>query len=665
MGEATGQPVHRAAIGAAATMWVVACGVAAMLQRALVVDGRSDLALAPAVLATYAAAVASAGAVGSVLVIRRASHRVGWILVGLASVLAAAVAADLYARVGALARPGSLPGAAAVAHLVDPAFLAYFVGIALVLHLTPTGRPLSARWGRVAAASVVGAAAAYVAALVSGEPIDPPFGSVANPFELGGLGAGPEILFQAGALVASLGLVTGAASLVSRYRRSRGDERRQLLWLALAVAPMPLFVAATFAFRDANNQTPLILATGTWLVVIPIVIGLSITRYHLFEVERVVSRTFTYLVLSALLAATFVLVVVAAGSILTGSREDVIAASLATLAAAAIARPARRRIQDELDRRFNRRRYDALAVVDRRLREAADHDVEAILREALDDPTLVVTYWLPDRACWVDRHGRMVEPSPGDLEVGQAAAPVARISSDGDRVERPVLDAVASRARTELDNTRLRAAAAVQLVEVRESRARLASAQLEERERIERDLHDGAQQRLLALAFELRAAELNGDPSRLAAAVSSGVGQAIAAVEELRDLTNGLQPALLTDLGLAAAIDDLARRMPVPIVTTCAPERFSPEVEATVWFVVCEAVTNACKHAAPTKVEVRVRRGDADVVVDIRDDGKGGADPTGRGLRGIRDRTEAAGGTLTVATDLDGTTVTGWLPCPT
>ena len=186
-----------------------------------------------------------------------------------------------------------------------------------------------------------------------------------------------------------------------------------------------------------------------------------------------------------------------------------------------------------------------------------------------------------------------------------------------------------------------------------------------ERHKIERDLHDGAQQRLLGLAMQLRAVELSGDAERMQATVATAVDELQVAVRELRELANGLRPAVLTDGGLAAALDDLAARSPVPVRLETTEERFAPDVEETAWFIACEAVANAVKHAGaalgrhqrPAATDDRLR-------LVIEDDGIGGADPAGSGLRGIADRAEVAGGTLTVRPrGGHGTVVIAELPC--
>ena len=223
--------------------------------------------------------------------------------------------------------------------------------------------------------------------------------------------------------------------------------------------------------------------------------------------------------------------------------------------------------------------------------------------------------------------------------------------------------AAAALAAAELDNTRLRAELVHQVEEIAASRARLAGAQRRERRRIERDLHDGAQQSLLALAFELQSAQLNGDPERMRQALAEGADAAQAAVRELRDLANGLHPAALADGGLAAALDDMARHSPVPLRVQVEGGRLDAGTEFTAWSVIGEAVVNAQKHAAAHGIEVDVQRQNGDLRLRVHDDGRGGANPDGPGLRGMRDRVEAARGRLTVTSGADGTTVEAVLPC--
>ena len=188
--------------------------------------------------------------------------------------------------------------------------------------------------------------------------------------------------------------------------------------------------------------------------------------------------------------------------------------------------------------------------------------------------------------------------------------------------------------------------------ELAASRARIVAAGDVERRRLERNLHDGAQQRLVALSFQLRlaVAKLDADPAGARALLGDAGEELARALQELRELARGLHPALLTDRGLRAAVDALAARSPLPVELDEIPDERLPEpVEAAAYYLVAEALTNVAKYARASLVRVRITAGDGDVVVEVSDDGVGGADPAGgSGLRGLADRVEALGGTLAI-----------------
>ena len=168
---------------------------------------------------------------------------------------------------------------------------------------------------------------------------------------------------------------------------------------------------------------------------------------------------------------------------------------------------------------------------------------------------------------------------------------------------------------------------------------------------------------MLAVAFELRAAELSDDPARMRAALAQGVDSVGAAVRELRELANGLLPSTLTDGGIEAALEELGRHCPIPVSVAVTAPRLHPAVEFTVWMVACEAVVNARKHADATAIQVSVDAVDDGVLVVVLDDGRGGADPDGLGLRGLQDRVATASGTWDLESPVDrGTVLRVWLP---
>jgi signal transduction histidine kinase len=299
-------------------------------------------------------------------------------------------------------------------------------------------------------------------------------------------------------------------------------------------------------------------------------------------------------------------------------------------------------------------------------------EVGVPVSRALGDPTLEVAFWMPARRGYVDAYGRPYElPEPDARRaltpLSNAGAPVAVLVHDPALLEEPkLLESVCAAAHMSLENARLHAELQAQLLKVRESRTRLVAAADEERGRIERDLHDGAQQRLVALALDLRLAEreLDGSDAETRALLAAAVESLQTAVGELRELAHGVYPAILTQGGLAAALDDLAARTAIPVTVHAPAERLPEDVEATAYFVACEALANAVKHAGARAVTIDAVLEDEMLFVTVADDGAGGADPEGSGLRGLADRLEARGGRIWVESPAGGgTRITGEVPC--
>jgi signal transduction histidine kinase len=289
------------------------------------------------------------------------------------------------------------------------------------------------------------------------------------------------------------------------------------------------------------------------------------------------------------------------------------------------------------------------------------------LADALGDPSLQVAYWAASEDGFVDAAGQAVElPEEGR---GQAVTLLERngvreaaIIHDASLLDEPGLIAsVASAMRLAVQNDRLTAAVEEQLAEVRASRARIVAAGDIERQRLERDLHDGAQQRLVSLTLALRLARTrlgdDADPN-VKLSLEQASDEARAALSELRELARGIHPQILTEAGLGPAIESLAARSPVPVTVEVDPEvRFAPSIEAIAYFVVSESLANAAKYAEAGAVRVRADSRGGVLTLEVTDDGHGGADPmTGTGLRGLRDRVSAVDGTLDVVSPSGGGT---------
>jgi signal transduction histidine kinase len=296
------------------------------------------------------------------------------------------------------------------------------------------------------------------------------------------------------------------------------------------------------------------------------------------------------------------------------------------------------------------------------------------LADALGDPTLELAYWLPDQDVYVDADGRpmRVEPAPAGkiaTTVDHEGRRIAAIVHDAELAdEREHVRAVGAAAALTLENERLDAELRANVDELRASRARIVTAGYEERRRVERDLHDGAQQRLMALGINLRLArdQVGSDAEEMAELLDASLEELNEATRELRELARGIHPAVLTERGLTAALKGLAGRSPVPVELVRTPdERLPSSVESAVYFVVAEALTNVARYADAGLATVSVRRTNGNVDVEVRDDGVGGAKPDqGSGLRGLSDRVAALDGRLELTSaDGDGTTVRATIPC--
>jgi signal transduction histidine kinase len=299
-------------------------------------------------------------------------------------------------------------------------------------------------------------------------------------------------------------------------------------------------------------------------------------------------------------------------------------------------------------------------------------DLRDALARALRDPSLDLVYWLPDFRTYVDLYGRPVELLEEDgrtaTSIDRKGAHVAALVHDSALDEEPeLLEAVGAAAGIALENGRLNAELRARLEELKGSRARVLEAGQKERKRLERNLHDGAQQRLVALSLELSLLEeqLAGDPAARAR-VDEARREIAMSLEELRDVARGIHPAVLTGHGLAVALESIVARAPVPVRLTVEVEGRLPEqVEVAAYYVVSESLTNIGKHAQATRATAAIVRTNGQVVVEIVDDGVGGADTErGSGLRGLADRVEALGGRLRVWTPLGGgTRVKAEIPC--
>jgi hypothetical protein len=351
--------------GLAAALWLDW-----LLRRA----GRPDLTI-PVHELLFVAAIVGIATVGVVLAGRRPHHPVGWLMLGLGLSLAVDAATDGYARYGLLVSPGAVP---AVAHLrtLGDTFAFWPACIGFILLLTPTGSPPSARWrwwAWIAAAAPLSWKAATV---LGAEAVQfPPFYSVQNPYFVPALAAPALAVALPAVLLTLLSVVVGGASLVVRFRRARGEERQQLRWVASAAVVAAAGVPVAVAGISIDSPAVVGVAVLGSATVLCLAIAAAILRYRLYDLDRVVSRTVTYGLLTVLLGLGYAAVVLGLGRLLPQGSSLAVAA--ATLAVAAAFQPARRRVQAAVDRRFNRRRHDAARIIEgfaARLRDQVDLD---------------------------------------------------------------------------------------------------------------------------------------------------------------------------------------------------------------------------------------------------------------------------------------------------
>jgi signal transduction histidine kinase len=617
-------------------------------------------------------AVSVPAAVGAPIATRRPRNPIGWILVLGALSLAPVLAASPYAWVALRAHPGSLPGGswAALISSLWPAFFAWPLAVAFVF---PDGRLPSPRW-RPYALFAAGSFALLLLVLVTAKRLEHPFSDVVNPFPVRlGDAFGPLRSFAWLAMFASL--FVGTAALRSRYKRSAGIKRLQMLWLAYAALLIPLgvvcFLLWGLLFGEPGDAVVAFLLGME--AAVALAVGVAVTRYRLYEIDRLINRTLVYALVTASLGLVYGVVSVVAGVVVGGGSAWVTA--LGAVIVALAFRPLRTRAQAVVDWRFARPRFEGLRRVRAFVDDVRDgrrepEEIGAVLAAALRDPGAELLFRLPASDTYADCAGRVVaEPPDGEgtlTSVEHRGQEIGLLRHRRDLLDRPdLLNSILEAASLAVEIARLRVEVRLQLVEVGESRARIIQAGYEERRRLERDLHDGAQQRLVSLGIVLRRLQrsLPREAKVLGPALDSAVDEIGHAIADLRTIASGMRPPRLDD-GLAAAFADLAREAPIPIDVEATGERLPPHVEAAAYFVVCEAVTNAVKHASPSRVRVEATFADGGLRVLVSDDGVGGANRRGTGLVGLTDRVAAQGGTLLIKSPLgSGTRIEAEFPC--
>jgi signal transduction histidine kinase len=482
----------------------------------------------------------------------------------------------------------------------------------------------------------------------------------------------------------ALGLVC-ALSLILRIRRASGDQREQLKWFAFAAAILVVAVIASSPLLHA----PSIVATLSFPL-LPIASAVAILKFRLYDIDVVINKTVVFTALVAFATAVYLAIVVGIGSLI-GRTNNVVLSILATAIVAVAFQPLRVRARRLANRLVYGKRatpYEVLSEFSGRVGGSfATDDVLPRAAQLLGQGTgatraevwLRVGDELSLAAVWPEAEGadRTLALIRGELPAMEDASLSAPVRHRGELLgaltvtkpanepltpaERGLVTDLASQAGLVLRNVAL-------IAELRASRQRLVRAQDEERRRLERNLHDGAQQQLVALSVKVRLAQtlVGREDDRARDMLGEVQSDSQAALEDLRDLARGIYPPVLADRGLAAALEAQSRRSAVPVsIDSNGTGRYAQDVESAVYFCVLEAINNVAKYAEASRVAVHLSERDGNLRFEVADDGRGfdSSASTGTGLRGMADRMDAIGGRLRVSSEPGhGTTVVGEVP---
>jgi signal transduction histidine kinase len=677
----------------AAVMFMIAAFVVVVTGRAFDAEDALFIPVGSALILGY-------GTVGALIVSRHPRNAIGWLLLVVAIVFAINIFGEEYVARSYVEGIPSLPFTILLAWFNSWTFGLGLGAVPMILLLFPTGRPPSSRWTPLV--WVIGSSALGIVGLaISTNPLQSPEGIVIqNPIGIDG--PLPPILMTAGGVAAVVGGLASAVALVVRFRRSSGEERQQIRWLAYVGATAALLLLMGFAndiLLGGGQGGPLddALFIGFVIVIgvgVPAACGVAILRYRLYELDVVIKKTVVFAILAGFVALAYVAVAGAIGVLVGGTGDALTIFVLAFVLGTAFG-PVRRLARRIADRIVYGRRatpYEVLTRFTERVAGSyAADDVLSRMAQILADGTgarsarvwLRVGADLRPAAAWpsnepsphaVTLRGESLPALPGDemaFEVRDGEELLGALSlsmpanDPMDPSKERLARDLASQAGLVLRNVRL-------IEELRASRQRLVAAQDEERRRLERNIHDGAQQQLVALGVRMRLLDalIGRDPGKARETLAQLQRDTADALDDLRDLARGIYPPLLADAGLVAALDAQARRSPVPVeVDADGIGRYERDIEAAVYFCTLEALQNVAKYANAASAGVRLRERDGFLAFAVTDDGRG-FDPTsvpsGTGLQGMADRIDALGGSLRVRSQPGaGTTVEGRVPVTT
>ncbi|HEV8057965.1 MAG TPA: sensor histidine kinase [Actinomycetota bacterium] len=643
--------------------------------------------------------------VGAFVASRLPDSPLGWLLMTTGFAFLLAAASEEYATYTLLTSPGGLPFGQVAVWLNNWIFLLAVAPIPLFLALFPTGTVPSNRWRWLPRALVVVFAVGIAGSMLRAGTVDISEG--VDPTNPTGVEALAPILGPLQAIVGAIGIaltVLAVASLVLRYRAARGEERQQIRWIAFVGLAALLFFLATIATSIGLEQGQSSTANDLFFfgffvllgIGIPVAAGLAIMRYRLWELDVILKKTIVATLLVVLLTIVSLLVLIAAGGIVVGPLSDSPGiALLAGIGVGALTWPLLRLSRRIADRLVYGRRatpYEVLTQFSDRMAESyATDDVLPRMASILGAGTGArsVTIWLlvgdqlRPATTWTESGRRGSDPLPAEpapsAELAELTGDVFVVRHQGEQLgaitatmhandpmdptKEKLIRELAGQAGLVLRNVRL-------IEELRASRRRLVAAQDAERRRLERNIHDGAQQQLVALQVKQRLVQgmIERQPAKALELMTQLQVDTTEALDDLRDLARGIYPPLLADQGLSAALESQARKSPVPVtVETDGVERYTQDVEAAIYFCALEALNNLAKYANASRARVALSQTNGTLTFAVADDGVGFAvgerTSSGTGLQGMADRLDAIGGALEIrSAPGEGTTVVGRVP---
>jgi signal transduction histidine kinase len=685
--------------------------LAALAGAALTLLARDDLT--PNDLAFNLANLAAGAAYATLgaLIVRRAGNVIGWLMLAESGGLVFISVASAYGVLGIATFPGDFPAARQAGALGESSWAASAFVIGFMFLLFPTGALLSRRWRPVAAAAALLAGLVTAGLILSPRVVGLPSPGGTSVTFRNPLGTArlPRLLhimavgtLNGLAIPFTAFLVVVFAALVLRYRSGGQSLRQQVKWLALAVAGMLAGLMAALLFLKADQPSlahiGYDLVSVSQLFGIPVAMTIAILRHRLFDIDAIISRAVALGLLSAAFTGVYVAIVVGLGAVV-GRRGGPVLTIAAAICIAVLFHPLWQRF-----RRFaNRLVYGERATPYQVLSDfAKDMAGQLDFTEAVDRMVAVLAGATgADRAAAWIRVGGLLRPV-AVWPRGSVPPPPVPIGPDGGlppfgqasravpvryanellgaltlrkppneplaSVEDTLLGHLASQASLVLRNAQLTADLRATIDDLRASRRRLVEAQDAERRKIERNLHDGAQQQLVALSIQLGLlADQAEDPETIRQAIPALRDGLRGALDDLRDLARGIYPPLLAEQGLLAALQAQARKAPLPVLVEADGHgRYSPDTEATVYFCILEALQNTAKYAKASAATIRLAGHGSGLRFTVTDDGVGfdaASTAPGSGLQGMTDRLAALGGTLRIqSAPGNGTTLTGELP---